>query len=325
MSSSYANHNNAQNNFSRSIKYYFRRYLGSKYSNIDPQPKPSHFIIVIWSFITSFIGIGTLGLFTWNIEFFREREIPVSIGSMGATAIMIYGTCDSPFAQPRNLYLGHITSSLIGITVNIIMKEITSFTTNPISYKWLTCALAVSLSMLAMQLTNTIHPPAGATALMIALDDPKITSLGYLFAIVPILLGVTLMFLISLILINIQNKYPIYWWKQKIIDDQRSVFPDLSQNDDLEVGQHFREVTFPTPVLSFNVRKENRENFHNNNTSRSNSFSENTLANKSSDSSSCSVAQSRQNKLSLSEANEYISKLENELNELRKRIQQLEL
>ncbi|CAG8460187.1 293_t:CDS:2 [Funneliformis mosseae] len=318
MSSTCAYHNNVQNNLSRSIKYYFRRYLGSKYSNIDPQPKPSHVRIVIWSFITSFIGIGTLGLFTWNIEFFREREIPVSISSMGATAILIYGTCDSPLAQPRNLYLGHITSSLIGITVNIMMKQITA---NPIGYKWLTCALSVSLSMLVMQLTNTIHPPAGATALMLALDDPKITSLGYLFAIVPVLLGVTLMFVISLILLNIQNKYPVYWWKQKVIDDQCPDFPVRSRNDDLEVGRH---VTFTTPALSFNVRNENRERFHNNNTSQSNSLSEITLANKSLDSSSRSK-QVQQHELSLSEANEYISKLENDLNELRSRIQQLEL
>ncbi|CAG8750963.1 12713_t:CDS:2 [Funneliformis caledonium] len=320
MSSTYAYHNNVQNNLSRSIKYYFRRYLGSKYSNIDPQPKPSHVRIVIWSFITSFVGIGTLGLFTWNIEFFREREIPVSISSMGATAILIYGTCDSPLAQPRNLCefdqninsflippifkssvpfeinarnllfldLGHITSSLIGITVNIMMKQITA---NPIGYKWLTCALSVSLSMLVMQLTNTIHPPAGATALMLALDDPKITSL-------------------------------VYWWKQKVIDDQCPDFPVRSRNDDLEVGRH---VTFTTPALSFNVRKENRERFHNNNnTSQSNSLSEITLANKSLDSSSRSK-QVQQHELSLSEANEYISKLENDLNELRSLIQQLEL
>ena len=66
----------------------------------------------------------------------------------------IYGAIQSPLAQPRNLIGGHLISALIGVSIYKIIPE-------PI---WLSAPLAVSISILAMQYTKTLHPPGGATA-----------------------------------------------------------------------------------------------------------------------------------------------------------------
>ena len=61
-----------------------------------------------------------------------------------------------------------------------------------------------------MVMTNTIHPPGGATAVLAATQS-NVTDMGWHF--VPlILLGSTLMLLVGLIINNIQRKFPVYWW-----------------------------------------------------------------------------------------------------------------
>lgn len=61
-----------------------------------------------------------------------------------------------------------------------------------------------------MALTGTVHPPAGATALMAVLD-PVVSELGW-FLFLPLLLGCFLMLGVALLVNNIQRRFPFYWW-----------------------------------------------------------------------------------------------------------------
>ncbi len=79
------------------------------------------------------------------------------IGSFGASAVLIFGAPRSPLAQPRNLIGGHLVSAICGCTVRIAIDRFEHSTA---------CALAVALAIVAMQLTETTHPPGGATALI---------------------------------------------------------------------------------------------------------------------------------------------------------------
>ena len=70
--------------------------------------------------------------------------------------------------------------------------------------------LACGLASAAMTLTNTVHPPAGATALLAAIDSDMGQLGWYLLPLV--LLSTALILVTSLLLNNIQRQYPKYWW-----------------------------------------------------------------------------------------------------------------
>jgi CBS-domain-containing membrane protein len=88
----------------------------------------------------------------------------------------VYGVIESPLAQPRNLIGGHLVSAVIGVSVQKLPDLL-----------WVAAPLAVSLSIIAMQITKTLHPPGGATALIAATASPQIRSLGYMYVLSPVL------------------------------------------------------------------------------------------------------------------------------------------
>jgi hypothetical protein len=76
--------------------------------------------------------------------------------------------------------------------------------------RWVAGALSVGLASAIMGFTNTIHPPAGATALLAA-TTPEITELGW-FLVPLILLGSVLLVAVGCVTNNLQRQFPIYWW-----------------------------------------------------------------------------------------------------------------
>jgi CBS-domain-containing membrane protein len=60
-----------------------------------------------------------------------------------------------------------------------------------------------------MLLTNTIHPPGGASAVL-ATTDPIITAMGWYFVAL-VMWGTTLMLIVALVINNIQRQFPMYW------------------------------------------------------------------------------------------------------------------
>jgi len=124
--------------------------------------------------------------------------------SLGASAVLVYGVITSAFAQPRNVMGGHVISALIGVA----------------SYKllggdvWLAATIAVSLSVMAMLLTRTVHPPGGATALTAVIGGNKVYDLGFFYVLVPVALGVLILLAVGLIVNNVSSKrrYPEYWF-----------------------------------------------------------------------------------------------------------------
>ena len=71
--------------------------------------------------------------------------------------------------------------------------------------------MAVSTSILVMQLTLTLHPPGGATALIAVIGSPKIHDLGFLYVIVPVASGSFILLLIAFFVNNISKhrEYPL--------------------------------------------------------------------------------------------------------------------
>jgi len=157
----------------------------------------------LWSFIGAFVGIGLIA-FIQSIHYSKLENIFL-IGSFGASSVLIYGAVESPLAQPRNLIGGHFISAIIGVTIFKILPEII----------WITAPLAVATSIVAMQLTKTLHPPGGATALIAVIGTEKVKAIGYFYAISPVLSGAFILFLVALVFNNM-TKHRTYPTKGRV-------------------------------------------------------------------------------------------------------------
>jgi len=151
-----------------------------------------------WSFLGAFIGISLISLA--QIQLLTRVENIFLIASFGASSVLIYGAVESPLAQPRNFIFGPLISAIIGVTVYKMLP-------NTI---WLSAPLAVSLSLVAMQITKTLHPPGGATALITVIGTEKVKALGYFFVLTPVLTGTLILFVVALIFNNLttHRRYP---------------------------------------------------------------------------------------------------------------------
>ncbi len=151
-----------------------------------------------WAFIGSFVGIGI-------IAFLQSRQLPQSdvvylIGSFGASSVLVYGVIQSPLAQPRNLIGGHLVSGLVGVTVQQFVPDIL----------WLAAPLSVSIAIVLMQYTKTLHPPGGATALIAVTGSAEIKALGYWYVLSPVFSGALILLVVALVFNNLTMKrhYP---------------------------------------------------------------------------------------------------------------------
>jgi CBS domain-containing membrane protein len=154
---------------------------------------------IFWTFLGGFFGIGIIGFI--NSKYFLLNDNLFLIGSFGASAVLVYGATNSPLAQPRNLVGGHVISALVGVTLHkLIPGEI-----------WLSSALAVATAIVMMQITKTVHPPGGATALIANIGSEKVKALGYMYVLSPVFTGVLILLVVALIFNNIpKNRYYPY-------------------------------------------------------------------------------------------------------------------
>jgi CBS-domain-containing membrane protein len=152
----------------------------------------------LWTFIGAFLGIALIGLI--NSPNLAPMDNIFLIGSFGASSVLIYGIVNSPLAQPRNLIGGHLICAMVGVTVHYVIPD----------HMWLAAALAVSLSIVLMQITKTLHPPGGATALIANIGSPKILDMGYGYVLSPVLTGVLILFLVAVLINNLapHRRYP---------------------------------------------------------------------------------------------------------------------
>lgn len=182
------------------MKYYLSRMRAKE---ACPPRKP--FSKIVWSWVGSFLGIfliASLGEL-WS---FNQHSMLFLIGSFGASAVLIYGAPLAEFSQPRNLVGGHVFSALVGVTVHIFIPDDLI----------LASSLAVSLSIATMHFTRTLHPPGGATALIAVIGGAHVQSLGYWYALTPVLVGALIMLMVALFVNNMSGNpkrhYPVYWW-----------------------------------------------------------------------------------------------------------------
>lgn len=105
------------------------------------------------------------------------------IPPFGASLVLVMAVQDSPLAQPRNVFFGHIFSALSGVIMFYFLGL------SPLSI-----SLGMAFAILIMMLTKTIHPPAGA--------NPVIAILGaktFEFVIIPVAIGASFIIIFAYI------------------------------------------------------------------------------------------------------------------------------
>ena len=128
------------------------------------------------------------------------------IASFGATAVLLYGLPQSPLSQPRNVVGGQVISALVGCTIRLI------FGANGETFVAIT--LSVCVTLLIMQLTKTMHAPAGATAVIAITASAPFPWAGYQFVLMPVLSSSVILLVIAVVVNNLVSNrhYPCFWW-----------------------------------------------------------------------------------------------------------------
>ena len=138
----------------------------------------------------SAITIGALTYLTYKTTFGLFL-----IASFGSSMVLLYGYPESPFAQPKNIFFGHLLTALVGVII-------LNFVPLPI---FITIPSAVGLGVGLMILFNVTHPPAGGNPIIVIIGS---VSLDYL--INPIITGsiIVLTFGIVINRFILKKKYP---------------------------------------------------------------------------------------------------------------------
>ena len=138
----------------------------------------------------SIVTIGILTVLTYKTEFGVFL-----IASFGSSMVLLYGYPESPFAQPKNIFFGHLLTALIGM---IFLY----FVPLPL---YILLPLAVGFGVSFMIFLNVTHPPAGGNPIIVIIGS---VSPEYLLN--PIMSG-TIIILIFGILLNrfvLKKTYP---------------------------------------------------------------------------------------------------------------------
>ena len=145
--------------------------------------KRDKFIKASLAGIFSAFTIGILTLITYKTELGLFLA-----ASFGSSMVLLYGFPESPFAQPKNIFFGHLVTALVGVIfVNFIQLPL-----------FIIIPVAVGFGIFLMIILDITHPPAGGNPIMVIIGS---ASFDYLFS--PIITGTIIILLFGIIL----NKY----------------------------------------------------------------------------------------------------------------------
>ena len=117
------------------------------------------------------------------------------IASFGSSMVLLYGYPESPFAQPKNIFFGHLLTAIVGL-IFLYFVPLPLFLIIP---------LAVGFGVSLMILLNVTHPPAGGNPIIVIMGS---VSIDYLLN--PVITGTIIILLFGIIInrLILKKNYP---------------------------------------------------------------------------------------------------------------------
>lgn len=158
---------------------------------VVPEPAAS-LGVMLWSALGTGLAVAAVGLIG------SLTKAPLLIAPLGATSLLLFAVPESVMSQPRNVVLGHLIAVALGIALGHLIAP-----------GWGAAALAVTLSVFFMQVVRALHAPAGATAIVSALEPHD-----WAFVAMPVLAGAGAVTVVALIFNNLApgRRYPVRWF-----------------------------------------------------------------------------------------------------------------
>ena len=152
--------------------------------------KIKNFNQILFSVVFSIITIGTLTFLTYKTQFGMFL-----IASFGSTMVLLFGYPESPFAQPKNIFFGHLLTAFVGVL----------FVHMPLPI-YISIPIAVGIGVGLMIFLGITHPPAGGNPIIVIIGG---VSFNYLLS--PIISGSLIVLIFGIILNRFiaKKKYPI--------------------------------------------------------------------------------------------------------------------
>ena len=118
------------------------------------------------------------------------------IASFGSSMVLLYGYPENPFAQPKNIFFGHVLTTICGMVFLYFFPL-------PI---YITIPLAVGLGVGLMIMLDVTHPPAGGNPIIVIMG-----SVSWDYLINPIISGTIIILVFGVILnrLILKKKYPV--------------------------------------------------------------------------------------------------------------------
>jgi len=138
--------------------------------------------ILVKAIIAGFFSAVTIGVLT--VLTYKTTLGLFIAASFGSSMVLLFGFPESPFAQPKNVFFGHLVTALVGVFfVNFFPLPI-----------YISIAGAVGIGIFLMIILDVVHPPAGGNPIMVIIG-----SASFEYLINPIIFGCILILLIAII------------------------------------------------------------------------------------------------------------------------------
>lgn len=145
-------------------------------------------------------GVSIL-LLAWMLHYLPQHTYPLlMLGSMAASAVLLFAAPHSPFSQPWNLVGGHSVSAIAGWMCCLFIPEPT-----------MAASIAVGVAIFLMYMLRCLHPPGAATALTLVLSSAQFSTMSWQWVGEIVMVNAGLMLLLALLINNMLpgRKYPV--------------------------------------------------------------------------------------------------------------------